>query len=353
MSAKLPAVRAGPPTSTGSKPTAAAPKPPRKPTGSPPPSKPGTTAGGARASIAPGSPKNKASVAAAVLSLTGHTQRDEAAQRDLIETDEKTSHQYLLALSHSEALTAVQTRSRTTHANVNQIIVQLDDHTKHNFELDDRLLSLNQEVTATKQQLVSLTERLSSTERQRLQQLELEANYLRRTLDNTTLELERVRAENAALRDTLSRKISKTTAEHEALRDEVRDEIKRSALLWDNLRQSLYARVDETVLHYHRPQFESSLASLKETAATVKAQVDAHSDRLRLTIDCIGASDEVMRAMTMHSNLSGLYRRELSKYTKEQLLLLIDALSFEDGVAAAVGRSIFATDHNRTQSVFA
>lgn len=280
---------------------------------------------------------------------------EEERARDTVEQEYSIAYMYLSTeYSLIPLVRQVQHQQEQQRGSLQENNAMMDTMVKKSTEQELSLLSLKQETEEIRRMLFNNWTKEQQDQAHRLTVAEQEVVLTKRQLDSATLEVEKLRSENESLRETLKTKLMRNVQEEEKLRGEVRQEVERLTMDWKVHINSLHQRVDEAVLNYHRPQFESNLASLKETAENIRRVVEQQTDRLHLVIDCIGAEDDLVtrNAKTMHSNLSAVYRTELQKFSKEQLLNLVDVLSFELNVPAVVGRAIFNTDPTRTQVVF-
>ena len=136
------------------------------------------------------------------------------------------------------------------------------------------------------------------------------------------------------------------------MRAEVRETIDKLKLDFGALRGQLGARVDAAVLQYHKPQFETALEDLKAHQTEVTRVVEERTAQLHELAASIGATGTVAEARSMHSQIPPKLRTELGELSKDQLLNLIDAISFEDGVVAGVAQAVARSDHRKTLTVF-
>ena len=93
---------------------------------------------------------------------------------------------------------------------------------------------------------------------------------------------------------------------------------------------------------YNTPMFTSALRSLQETAAAAEKAVAEQTTLMHAAVDRIGPLEAMDDVKSMHSLLPRHYRDQLRLYSADQLLTLLDVLSFEEGVVEAVSRSIKA-----------
>lgn len=211
------------------------------------------------------------------------------------------------------------------------------------------LLSLTESIAKSLKTQVDMQ---NSEERKQLTHLQVENLILRRDLAEAKEEVDRRVAECLALRDTLSRRLIRTSAENEIIRQSVRAEVQKCAVDYDEMRRQLQERVDLAILNFDKSTYEGSLRSLQELALQSRDRFRQQAATLNNIIGAIGAQDSIDEAKTIHSNLPALYRKQLRLQSKEQLLNLIDVLSFEDGIVECVGRALYAVDPNKTQNVF-
>jgi hypothetical protein len=136
------------------------------------------------------------------------------------------------------------------------------------------------------------------------------------------------------------------------IKEEVREAIAQAKLDIEGMQRKLHSAIETAVLNYQNPNYATALRSLQDISEEARRKVLAQSVTLHTIIDGIGAKDPIEEIKTMHSNLPPLYRKQLSQFTKEQLLSIIDILSFEEGTVDVVGKALYAKDPNHTQSVF-
>jgi hypothetical protein len=88
---------------------------------------------------------------------------------------------------------------------------------------------------------------------------------------------------------------------------------------------------------------------MRELTRQVQAEIQQHHDELTKLVVSIGAKDTFLKndSDTMHSNLPTQYRTELRKMEKDQLLNLLDVLSFQDGVVDTVGKAIYVVTESQ------
>jgi len=152
-------------------------------------------------------------------------------------------------------------------------------------------------------------------------------------------------AEIQALRDQLSRRVLRTVVENEHIRDTIRQEISLARLQVEDLRRSLFDRIDYAVLSFHKPSFNGALRSLQDEVTRSQQLVQQHADKLRevtCTMCPVDPFNLPRDELSMHTNFPLLYRKQLQQLGKEQLLNMLDIVSFEEGVVQCVGRSLAA-----------
>ncbi|KAG5488814.1 hypothetical protein JIQ42_00431 [Leishmania sp. Namibia] len=197
------------------------------------------------------------------------------------------------------------------------------------------------------QQVESLVERLrarlQSDAALELQALKISNSNLQHSLDEVTLAVEKKNSEMEVLRGNYARRLARTDVENEAVRAKVEATLLTSTLDVERIKRELSKRIDIACASIRTPQYNTSMESMRQLVQQVQEEVQRHHDELTKLVVSIGAKDTFFRddADTMHSNLPSQYRTELRKLEKDQLLNLLDVLSFQEGVVDTVGKAIY------------
>jgi chromosome segregation ATPase len=195
-------------------------------------------------------------------------------------------------------------------------------------------------------------EHTQSSDSERMAELERRCAALEHELEAKNAKLEVLAAENRGLTNTLNRTLIKADMEHEAMRAQVHESIEAHKLDFGALRGQLMSRIDSAVLQYHKPKFDSAVQDLKDHQERVTREVEEHTQRLQMVADSIGSTGSVAEARSMHTQIPPQLRTELGELSKDQLLNLVDSLSFEGGVVAGVAQAVARSDHRQTLTVF-
>jgi hypothetical protein len=284
--------------------------------------------------------------------VANNINNDEQSTRDEIERFEQLSYCAMTVHRNDNAVLGIQReteRTRQTVAEFAAIARRHDDVAGATAATLDATVTRSNELF---EMLSGYIQHTQSSDAARLAELERKCVLLTRDLQASRNEAEKLNGENTSLRTAISKKLIYAEIQHEALRDEVRKSLEEHRLDFNTLRTGLHHRVDSAVLQYHKPQFESALEALKIHQQEVQRAVDEHSMRLHNVIDTIGATGVEVEVKTMHSQIPISVRRELEHFTKDQLLSLLDLLSYESGVVAGVARAVATAEHRHTQVVF-
>lgn len=257
------------------------------------------------------------------------------------------TQQWKETLLNEQRLATIEskTKSNEVHLNSTETVLRLG-------ALEGTLAEVAHLVAAIKTEVRTHIDVTSSSEHKRLQQLETENAMLKRDLAAAKEEIERKDSIVQGVRDTLSRRLIRTQLQNDMIKEEVREAIAQAKLDIEGMQRKLHSAIETAVLNYQNPNYATALRSLQDISEEARRKVLAQSVTLHTIIDGIGAKDPIEEIKTMHSNLPPLYRKQLSQFTKEQLLSIIDILSFEEGTVDVVGKALYAKDPNHTQSVF-
>ncbi|GET93488.1 hypothetical protein, conserved [Leishmania tarentolae] len=195
--------------------------------------------------------------------------------------------------------------------------------------------------------------RLHTDDASELQALKSNNSNLKHRLDEITLAMEKKSSEMEVLRANHARKLARTDVENDAVRAKVEAALHSSILDVERMKRELSHRIDIACASFRTPRYNSSMEALRELVQQSQEEVQRHHDELTRLLVSIGAKDTFLRheSETMHSNLPTIYRTELRKMEKDQLLNLLDVLSFQEGVVDTVGKAIYIiteTQHKTT-----
>ncbi|KAG5464243.1 hypothetical protein LSCM1_00424 [Leishmania martiniquensis] len=188
-----------------------------------------------------------------------------------------------------------------------------------------------------------LRERLNSDAAEEVQALKVNNSNLQHSLDEVTLAMEKKNSEVEVLRAKYARRLARSDVENEAMRAKVEATLRTSTLDVERIKRELGKRIDIACASIRTPQYNTSMESMRQLVHQVQEEVQRHHDELTKLVVSIGAKDTFFKddADTMHSNLPTWYRTELRKMEKDQLLNLLDVLSFQEGVVDTVGKAIY------------
>jgi hypothetical protein len=316
---------------------------PRKPTGR------NGSRGSVAATKAGGSPRKPAATSS---QFAGALLQDEQRHRDTLCTTENAARAVMSLEEQQQVVGDLAKTSRASHATIATIAHQVQAQHLSSSTASARLDSMGGDLHSLSSKLAGFIDGQQVADKKKLRDYEVQEQLLRQEGVTARLEVERLRADNQALRDTLNRALVRGEADNAGLRDGVQQVMRKNEVDYAGLRSALNGRVDAAVLQFHKPQFESAVGGLRDHIDATREAVQAHVKRLRDVVDSIGADDLIVEAKSMHSNLPDYYRRGLGKFTKEELLTLVDVLSFEAGVVPVIGRAIYANDASKTKSVF-
>jgi hypothetical protein len=277
---------------------------------------------------------------------------DECRTRDEILQSELIAYTALAAWRNDEVLLGVQIQKE----HFSRTLEQLSGVTQAQAVT-------NQELLATSNGLIARSNSLhddlrnfiqwhSSSTSHRLKEVELEAYHLKKKVEELEEQRGKLLSENVGLRQTVSRKLLEAESHFASLRADVERRLTADQIDFASLKAGVFQRIDAAVLLYHRPQFDSAVQGLRDHLESVEKEVHAHSARLKLVAESIGGWGVVTEVKSMHSQLPESLRAEVRLFSKEQLVSLIDVLSFESGVTSAVAAAVAASRIHDTQNVF-
>ena len=96
--------------------------------------------------------------------------------------------------------------------------------------------------------------------------------------------------------------------------------------------------------------FDPRLSHLSEGVVETNRLIEARYNQLRDVLHSIKVSDECSEALSIHSNIPSSFRKALTNFSQEELITLLDTLSFEPGVVSAIGAAVFAKHSTVTGS---
>ncbi|KAG5490287.1 hypothetical protein JKF63_00407 [Porcisia hertigi] len=188
-----------------------------------------------------------------------------------------------------------------------------------------------------------LRERLHSDAVSEMEALKTRNSNLQHSLDEATLAIEKKSSELEILRANYAHKVARTDVDNDEMRARVQATLRTSMLDVERMKGELSRRIDIACAAIRTPSYNTSLEAMQELVQQVREEVQHHHDELTKLVVSIGAKDTFLKSNTdtMHTNLPSLYRAELRKLEKDQLLNLLDVLSFQEGVVDTVGKAIY------------
>ncbi|EKF29101.1 hypothetical protein MOQ_007130 [Trypanosoma cruzi marinkellei] len=174
-------------------------------------------------------------------------------------------------------------------------------------------------------------------------EVRVENGTLRGLLEEKKTELEEKTTEMQGLRDKVNRKLMRFEVDCESLKAEVQSALQTSQLDVDRMKRDLGHRIDVATASLRTPKYDTALRSMQDMVRTVQEEIQEHHDTLTKLIVSIGAQDTFLREKSdsMHSNFPTRYRDELRKLDNDQLLNVLDVLSFHDAVVETVGKALY------------
>ncbi|CAM72730.1 conserved hypothetical protein [Leishmania infantum JPCM5] len=188
-----------------------------------------------------------------------------------------------------------------------------------------------------------LRARLHTDEASELETLKTNNSNLKHSLDEIKLAMEKKNSEMEVLRANYARKLARTDVENDAVRAKVEAALHASTLDVERMKRELSHRIDIACASIRTPRYNTSMGALRDLVQQAQEEVQRHHDELTRLVVSIGAKDTFLKheSETMHSNLPSAYRTELRKMEKDQLLNLLDVLSFQEGVVDTIGKAIY------------
>lgn len=166
---------------------------------------------------------------------------------------------------------------------------------------------------------------------------------LQERLDARTQELTRCQAEMQSMHARLTETMARNELDNEEVRKEVRIALTRARLDVENMKKELCHRVNVACASLRTPRYRDAVAAVQEMTSAVGMDVQENHDTLCKLLLSIGAKDMFAcdESGTMHSNFPTVYRDCLRRLDKDALLNLLDVLSFQNGVADVVGKTLY------------
>ncbi|AIO02540.1 hypothetical protein LPMP_354050 [Leishmania panamensis] len=188
-----------------------------------------------------------------------------------------------------------------------------------------------------------LRARLHSDAASELEVLKTKNSNIQHSLDEVTLAMEKKNSEMEVLRANYARKLARNDVENDTMRAKVQAALHASTLDVERIKRELGRRIDIACASIRTPHYNTSMEAIRELVQQAQEEVQRHHDELTKLVVSIGAKETFLKdeADTMHSNLPSQYRSELRKMEKDQLLNILDVLSFQEGVVDTVGKAIY------------
>jgi hypothetical protein len=216
-------------------------------------------------------------------------------------------------------------------------------HSSVTSRLEHDVNGMRQETESLRNEVGRLLECFKDDERKLVSKLRVENKVLKQSIDELRENVALKETVVSTLRDKLNRKLLRTVVENDMLRREVQEEMSRAHLQVADLKKDLHQLIDTAVLNFQRPQYASSVKHLQAYVDDVQKKIAEQRTALHILIESIGARDGFLadEGGSMHSNFPPHHRKELQSLSKEQLLSILDVVSFEDGVLEAVSKALF------------
>lgn len=237
-------------------------------------------------------------------------------------------------------------RSRVEEVNTRQRLLNATFDALHaqgvNLNKDESIESL----------IERLRIRLQSEAVSEVQQLKAENASLHERLEEKKLEVDKKTSEMEVMRGGFARKLARFEMENENMKAEVQATLRSSELDVDRMKKELGHRIDIACASIRTPQYATSMGAMQEHVKEAQREVQQHRDVLSKLILSIGARDTFLQdeSETMHTNLPSKYRTELQKMEKDQLLIMLDVLSFQEGVVETVGKGLYVMSQTQHQT---
>lgn len=269
-----------------------------------------------------------------------------------IEAEQLNEQNVLVTSWHHEALWRFQISSSLRNS---VLIQQIDTHAlalTHTAKASyDVLQQASEDSAEVRKLLKDFMDHEVSQEKKKMHTLEIENGVLKRLLADKCDLASQQEAEITSLKDTLSRKLLRSALENDALRADVIKLAERAKADLDTLVQALHEKIESAVLAFHKPvAFDTALKGLRDLASSANEKLKDQSSQLHDVISSIGHeyafAIQQDSGKSIHSNYSNRVKKLLGELNKDQLLNVLDAVSFEVGVVEVVGRALFAQRQN-------
>eukprot|EP00667_Euglena_gracilis_P013010 EG_transcript_13402 len=161
--------------------------------------------------------------------------------------------------------------------------------------------------------------------------------------DGSKATIRNLTAQVASLEDELRLKAREAEDSIEALNQKLAKQITENRLMriqaidneqeWERRVRKLEADVREALRDLTAQRMAGDVRAVEEFLRTVEKSQDEYLQALKQAQEqLIGFADCLVDMKSMHSNLPIRIRNQLQELPKEELLLIIDSLSFEEGV---------------------
>lgn len=267
--------------------------------------------------------------------------------------------------------------------------------------------NLNGQVNTLGHVLGVLSDVHTESVKSQMMNLRVHNATLEKEVEDLKYQLELERAQSSALKGTLRGHITRSREQVEELRDEVRQQISAEAIDLQGLKKDLMYRFDAVGAaltfvktsqnsnngdlivtptpptspnrvvnndnsntsssirrsiygsnaggsgdnvnnNTHKAHaFDPRLTHLQEGIAEANRLIEARYNSLRDVLHGVRVSDECSEALSIHSNIPASFRKALVQFSQEELITLLDTLSFEPGVVSAIGSAVFAKHSTR------
>lgn len=275
-------------------------------------------------------------------------EREEERQREQLYLDAALAAQAL----DSESLHHSTATFRRSVAGMEKSLVALRDETAAARTTQQQnnaaVMALTGQVASLGHVLGLLSDVHTESVKAQMMELSVAKGVLERRCQDLQVELELERGHKQALQATLRATLARSKDQVEELRDEVRARIAAEAIDLQQLRRDLQYRCDAAAATVQVMQptptanFDARLRALQECVAETNKLVEGRFALLRQELDSIRVSPQAAEAMSLHSNIPSVFRTELANFSNDELLTLLDALSFEPGVVAALSSAVAA-----------
>ena len=278
---------------------------------------------------------------------------------------------------------------RTDAKAIQSSLRRVEDALSTSHATGERTLAMSEQLlqvaTTTASTLQLFVDYHSSDVRDKLYRLEVENATLRQSLASKEVENTRLFAEVDTLRDALSRAVIRTDVENDRLERFVRSRAEETRLDIDTMKKQLLSHIDYVVpLVYKKEEMATATNDLKSIVASQQQEVDRSMHELRALIEGIDAMPRFLEpesntgvmngspvgvvrlsgqpdirggakapvgaaggTANLSSNFPYFYREQLAELSQQQLIGLLDIVSFEPRVVACVGKALFEINSHR------